>query len=463
MRFFIVAFFISISAFANNTFNEPTFKLEKHYKIIGSFSGDVEEKDSFHLLITKNKDTDRYEILPLMLLNDAFKQLKSISYPKQPSIVSYHASNGILSLVVSSENRKKKFIDIVDINLTTGLYKRSSAIDAENFKATIRKPKANYLVFSNNEEHLEILTVLNSKSMDSLKIPFIPETKAILEDISAKGLDVVNTDEYVDNGSINPIKVYLFDKDLVITKDNLNRNSTNIIKMPIDAPDSSYVEVKTMENNIFRKTKKLASFVYRNKLFKLLLNRNEMDVSMYDLTTKEMISLDINEDAILNKGKSFKGLSKFKKNASKVIYKPTITANATIDGNTVVRINYVDAMTYNYNDNWWWHHEWMWQQQIQKLSIPKGFGPHLYIEDYYFETKSSHFFEFVLDGNDAIAKQESTKTKSAKIDKKTYIDRLTTNKAFKHVSSAFLKNTFRAFIFSKEKKVFTIIDTQLND
>ncbi len=470
MRVLIIAFFISINLSASTSFKEPTFQLEGNYKIIGTFSGDLAKENSFHLLITKNKDTNRYEIIPLTLLNDAFIQLKSISYPKQPSIISYHVSNGVLSVIVSSENRKKKFLDIVDINLSNGLYKRSSAIDAENFKATIRKPETNYLLFSNSEEHLEILTVLNTKSVDSLKIPFTSKTKTILADIHSKGLDVVDTDGYVKNGSISPIKAYLYNQELIITKDNLERNSTNIVKMPLDAPDSSYVEVITIENNIFRKTKKLASFVYENKFFKLLLNRNEMDVSMHDLTTKEMVSLDINEEAILNKGKLFKGLSKFLKNASKVNYKPSITANATVDGNTVVRVNYVDAMTYNYNNLWWWHHDWMWQRDlqwrqhnIQNLSIPKGFGPHIYLEDYYFITESSHFFEFVLDVNNTISKQKSTKTKSADVDKETYIDRLNSNKAFKHVSSAFLNKTFRAFMFSKEKKVFTIIDTPLND
>ncbi len=453
--------------------NSSTLKLEKGYEVIGTFSGDFNSDDSFHLIIAKNTKAKQHELIPVNNKDGNLIRLQPIVFKKQPSIVSYHSNDNGVSIIASYEEKKDELMQVIDLNLETGTHTRSKTFPAKGFKTAIRKEDKNHLLFSNENDDLYVKTIMDCNNINSLRVALSEENKGVLEGLDDETIDAVKTDEYVQNGSINSIKAYVIDNDIVLTRDDNKGKSTNVLRFAANAKGDLDIKSKSYNFNAFEKHKKTSTYVNEDKLFQLLLSKKKMTFNVINLSSDKLEALNLSDGTITKKSIGFTSLEDFIKQATKGSKEPTVTVNTSKEGKSVIRADYVDKADYSYNYNWWWHHQWhhqmmmMWQQQQMmrqiKVNTPTGFGPKLILEDIYYKPVKHHYFEIVIDADNIIDQDATTETKLLKVDKKKHIKELKEKKGLDHMSSVFLGDTFRSFVYDKKSKVFKFEDKQIND
>lgn len=457
--------------------------LPKHYKTENTFSGDLSETSSFHLIFTKNKKTKKFEVFSYLFDGEKIEKLPSFINEKSYSVVSFHQKNNMLSLLLSYKIKKESFVKRIDFDLINKSKTEHQPFKNDHFLTSIRQKEKSILIYK------------DYKKKKSFKIvEFIGSLKPTIKELKLKGkkdkieiffkdksVSSVKTDEFVANGSTRDVRVYFENNTLFFTKDtedpfqinvvgidlnNKRTNVTQVLKFNLNEPNLTPKFV-TFKNGSDKKFKKATSFLSDNKLFQLALSKDTGIIHIADVDTgKSLNTIPLNE-SLNSKAKGnpdFKDIASFLKRAGKNRYNATITANKTKTDKIRVRIDYVD-ITYSYNYDWWWHHQqfMLHQQQHQmfiqqqiRTSVPTGFGPRQPKDDFYNFSERKRFFELLLDANGQLLNEDLPETLYKEIDKKEYIDKLDEVKGYSMESSCFLKDSFRFIAYSKKSKVFTI-------
>lgn len=71
--------------------NEIT--IPKHYKIENTFSGDLVNNSSFHLIFAKNKKTKSFKVFSYLFDGNTIEELPSLKNDKSYGILSFHEEN----------------------------------------------------------------------------------------------------------------------------------------------------------------------------------------------------------------------------------------------------------------------------------------------------------------------------------------------------------------------------------
>lgn len=454
-----------------NPKKERSVSLSKDFKVESTFSGSTFTNESFHLIIAKNIKKKQFEIIPISNTEGRLKQLESITFDKAPSILSFHNLGESISLIVSSKGKKNDVFTVVDLNLSTGIHNKSDSFSGEDFKAVIRKDTKNVLLFS-NKESLKIVEVVNATSVETLNVETTENDVDFLKDLDDSGLEAVNTDEFVANGSISEFRVYSDGETVFITKEDIKEGNTTVRKVSLKEGNRPALDAKVYKSSNGIK-KKSTSFVTGETLYQFQMDKDKGDVNLFDLSSTDNLSLDLSSMSISKKSKDFTGVENFLKNAAKSKNEPTITINRTKSGDLAMRVDYVNKREYNYQYNWWWHHQWMWHQQMMwhhqmmqqqiRSSVPTGFGPSQPDFDMYFTKAENHFFEIVFNATNENIKSDNLEMVHKEIDKRTYIDKLDEDTKVKYASTVFLDNELRYFGYDKKTKSFKVISEELND
>ncbi|MBU2926760.1 hypothetical protein [Winogradskyella psychrotolerans] len=468
MKAFLVLF---IAVFT--IFNHPNdvvvneIELEDHQKVESTFSGNISGDNSFHLIIAKNSDSKDYDVIPYLYQNDEIVKLKPFSFEKQPAILSFHNHGTQLSLVAQSKTGKSEIVNIIDVDLVSGEHIKSDAIDMDDFKTLIRKKDKNLIVFA-DKDAMKILEVKSSQEIKSISVHPDDTSSEFFKSLSKSGLDAINNDEFVANGSISTFRAYSDGKDIIITEENTKEATTNSIQIPLDKGDDITVSSKSFSSNSGdSKIKKSTSYVNDGKLYQFKLGKEVAKLNVFGINDDSKTSLDILSTKPSHTGNAFKDTKDFVKNAAKNVNEPTVTINNTKDGQLKVRFVFVNKNVYNYRYDWWWHHQWhmqqmqmfMHQQQQMRQSIP-SFGPSEGYE-YFFVIEENAFFEITLDSSGHVHEGVSTESLYRDLDKKSYIKPLDDNKKLKHTSTVFTDSKFRYITYNKREKSFKIIDKAL--
>ncbi|WP_242203308.1 hypothetical protein [Aestuariivivens insulae] len=454
---------ITFLVFSFYTFADNKIQLEDHYKVIGTFSGDIEKSNSFHIVIAKNKESKMYEIIPVSYFEMNLIRLPSISFKKQPSIKSFHSNNNVVSLIVAIGNSYPIQKKILDVNFVTGEYKLSKSITVNKLKAIVRKEDKSYII-TGDEGRLYLTKIKSSDQLVSVKIVKGENNALFFKKISNSSFSAVDTDEFVKNGPVQPYKVYCYDDDVMyITKDNFSKKHTSVISVMIDTTDTN-TNIGSVEFSYerFKSPKEASSFLHNGKVFQFVLDKKLGLIKITDFKTHEYKSLLLKEELLYSKGEGFDDLNNFLDQASKGKYKSTITVNESTDGRLIIRCDYVNPTVYGYNYNWWWHHQqFIWHhQQMMMNNIPK-FGPNsnwfnaFKSFDYY---AKDHYFEIVLDKECNIITNngETIKPLVPTIEKKKYTKEVDEDESIDFVSSVFLKDEFVYFYFDKNYDSFRV-------
>ena len=460
--FVILLFTITLFAIENPKTN---IKLDKHYKIENTFSGDLSNENSFHLIFTKNKKSKKFDVFTYIFDGTSVTELKPIESKKKLSVVSFHKKNNTLSLLLSYKNKGKKFLKEYTVDTTNNEIIASEAMNHEDFVASFREKNRSVLIYKTDET----LVFKNFTSLQTVKTAtytFSKKDDYIKEYFEDESVEAVKTDEFVANGAIGTLRSYLKGDDIFFTKENQKKNTTALLKLSLNSEriEGNNIKIFTNKNNK-KRFKKHTSYYNNDHLFLLGLNKKTGTIRIFDTnTSKELSSITIDSSIkeYIKADSKFSGIEKFLKKAGKNRFNPTITVNKTTTENLKVRIDYVDK-DYNYHYNWWWHHHqfMMWQNHMQMQQInfsrPGGFGPSQPSELPFYlakEQKQKRFFEIIIDSNGLLNNEANFETTFKDIDKKKHIDNLENKKKIKHKSSCFLDNSFRYIGYNKRQKIF---------
>lgn len=468
--------FVFLILYVSINYANDVIKLPKHFKVENTFSGDLSDTQSFHLIFSKNKENKQYTIHPYLFDGKEVTTIEPVENNKEFKVVSFHKRNNILSILCSYDIKNKSFLKRVDFNLDTKTSSLSNEFDNEDFLSSVRLKDKTILVYKTDDK-FTIKEFFGNEPVNEKSYTF-KEKDVIKNFLKKENVTTIKTDEFVANGSPNKVKLYYVENSLVFTKDsdepfniaiggiplnNKKTNTTQVLKIDLTTKKVEPVLTK-INNGDGEKFKKATSYFLNNKLFQLALSKKKALVKITDITedkTLNTITLDESLTPYIKGNPNFIGFEKFLKTAGKNKYNATITANSSKNGDElVVRVDYVDK-DYSYNYNWWWHHQqFMMHNQMMhqmRMSVPSGFGPSQ-PDDFAFDfaviKKDKRFFELVIDTNGQLLKNDLPETIYKEIDKKEYIDKLEDVKDIKHESSCFLKDEFRYIGYSRKLKAF---------
>lgn len=445
-------------------------KLPENYKVKGSFSGELNGTDSFHIIVAQNKDQRDFDLFLYAFTANKVEYLTKVTYEKQPSIVSFHSTSNVLTLIVSYENNRKDFYNVLDVNLSNGEVQKSNDLLNENVLATFRDKEVTILLNGSKKEMTA--TIINSSNAMK-KISTTNFNKKIYDKYFNGSVDEINQNEYVKNGSINAVKGYHQGDKLIFTKDSKefvgskSRHYTSTLTF--DLITGSVIE-EIISNASYDNVREYESYLLENVLVQFIGNKKEGWIKVYDtksikqLQNYDLLTIDLNK---ITTGKDFISIEDFLKESGKKKHVITLTLNKTKSSNFLVRLDYV-LNTYNYNYNWWWWHQHMFMmhqnQMMMQNSIPTGFGPDdfsNYLHYLSYEGTNNYSIQFVIDNNGEIVNEPVANTRYKPIDKKKYVDELNDNKTYKHSSSCFVDGIFRYIAYNKKNRSFTVFNKVL--
>ncbi len=435
--------------------------LEKHYKVLETFSGDIKNKETFHVIIAKNKDTKTYDLIPISFFNNNLVRLLPISFKQKPSIRSYHSSNNIITLIICEGTTYPINKMALDINLETGAHKLSGVITTNNFKAVLREENKSFLI-TNQYSDLKITRIEDVNNISTIDLKKNKANASFLKRISKSRIGSVNTNKFVKNGSINSFKMYCDNDILYLTKDDFSNRLTSVITLDTKAVNkTNNSTLNEYRYDKFKAVKEVSSYLYNNCLYQLLLNNDVGFIQINNLNTGTFKSISLNK-AIMDlsiKGEGFVDLKSFLKHATKTKKKSTITVNESLNGEYILRCDFVDSISYGFNYNWWFHQ----QQQFHLNSLPQ-IGPNNSFFDLYYDSISesnNHYFEIIIDQNFNVLDKEKVASKFKYINKNKYFKNIDDNENLKHVSTVFLDDVFVYFYLDSKSNSFKVSNKTL--
>ncbi|WP_299440369.1 hypothetical protein [uncultured Aquimarina sp.] len=469
----IAFIFLTISLHAS----EIDFVLNKGQKVKSTYSGDIDQKSSIHLIIYKDKNRKEYGIKPFFIdENNKIIELNDINFSSEPTILSYHKNEETLTLIASEDTKLKlgiftKKLTIIDVNINTKESKIKVLPKFKLPKVTVRLPEKsillNYIV---EEKRIDITNIVNGDNI--IQTPFnVSEDYGIFKRIFSSQPKFINTNEYIENGAIDDTKVY-YDKGLLYF-DYIRRNNQSILSLVLNPVQSNSLQFQIIDNLDIEKIKNLNSFYHKGNLFLMIKTKKSTILSVVDIKTgsiKFKKPIQGNFIGYFND----ENLRLIDKAIRIQRHKPTITINKSVEGLNVLRLSYVDKTTYNYHNNWWFHHQMfqnmMHQQQEfmrqQNFNRMPSFGPNnetfdLYNTEVPSIIKENEFIKIVFDNNLNPIKNASVKTVKEYIDKNLYLEPFKDQKGIKHFTAAFSTESIRTIHYSKKSKKFIIETSSL--
>ncbi|MGB5983530.1 MAG: hypothetical protein WBG46_15440 [Nonlabens sp.] len=469
-----MASILNLALLAILTFIIPVnqIKIPEHQKILNSFSGNLNDGGSFHLILTKNKDTKNYDILTYTHNDKGFTELPSVSFEKKLGILSFHSNGEAITLIVKSKIDGDTSIQVLDFNQATEHISKSKPILYENYKTIIREDHKNTILFVKDGE-LKTMEILSAENIVDQSIELDYEAKKFMNDLEDEGLTPINTDEYVKNGSIKSFKAYSENGEIIITQDDQSTGFVNLLKLSMSS-EKIVSSFSSLKSKPVEKYKKNSSYFIADKIYQLKMGKKDAKLNVFQADGSSKRTIDLLGTKVLENSSNREAAENFSKKASRNANHPTITLNETKQGAFKIRLDYVNKNTYNYNYHWWWHHHWMMQQQMMihqqmhqnAMRNMSRFGPnsnedHAAIYNLNSIAKQSHF-ELGITANGELIDPKDLKTKKQEIDKQKIIKQIEDDKKLKHSSTVFYDDHYIYFAFAKKQKSFKLIRQEYN-
>ncbi len=455
----LVVLFLSIASLTFNPFpalsKEIKFQLEEHQKLVGTYSGDVDQETSVHLAIYNDKEANTYGIIPFFITKEGkVISLEKVTVTHEPSIISYHFNpqSSNLTLLVQNGKRKDQQLEIIDFSILGHSSSRNTLVDYKEPYLVIRTKEKTFLLFK-EKENLEITTIIDSQKHHSEFFSFSGENAGLYNKIFETTPESINTNEYVEFGSISESKVYFFNERLIFDHSSEDKYTT----LSLDPERNTSISLNEFHLEDVKKLKDINSFIYGSKAFLFLNNKEDINLRSYDLESGKLIFNVLLKEELSGYLDS-EALEKIIRKSSRNSFSLTGTVNEGPENSMVVTIDYVSTRNYNYHYNWWWHHQFMhqqmmWNQQMMQQHIQmqmNTFGPNPEshaTED--FTAKKTQSVQLRIDQDFKFHDGREATTLRPEIDKEKTIEIFKKNKQLKDVSLAFTQTSARAIFYSK--------------
>lgn len=471
MKKLIIFLLIIKTTFSYSQELKEEIKLPKQFKVVNSFSGELKDKESFHVVVARDIRVRDYKLIAFKYSKGFFSNLGVESFKKEPSILSFHSSNSLLTLVVSyNKTKRKQYIRVLDINTDSLKLKKSKEFLNKNSLANFRESHKTILL-NGNKDSLYARIIHNSERIDLVKASDGYNLDLYQNFVDYSTFSTINQNEFVKNGSTSTKKAYYLNNSILVSKelreytDDYHRsfhNETFSFNL-----DSKKLKRKDYYQTKLKKIKKDNSYVLDSLLVQVATNKKEGIITFFNTISKEKLnSIDLSKlnSNQIKTGSSFISISDFLKNVNRDKKELTITLNKTIEGHYLLLLDYVD-ITYNYSYNWWFHHNHMMMHQNMINSSIPNFGPNFtnYFHYIPFEEKRDYSLRFVIDSNGKLLNDVSYKTVFEQTDKQSYIKEVKDEKLLKYTSTCFFKDEFRYFAYNKKTKLFKAYNKIIND
>lgn len=467
--FAVLFIFLSFSIYAGNPFQ---IELPENQKLESSFSIDVSNNKSLHLLMVKNKDTKKWNYRVFFVESDLkTRELETVDFNNMPSILTFHGDEKQTTFTLYCE--KSRELTFLDINHQTGKQQILVLPNQDKPEIAIHDRQKSVLVNAiSGGLNFQIFNIQNSNQFK--KSEFSLSGSALINEVSQifeVDPQAINQNEYVKSGSIAPQKVYLSDNKLYLTKEYLKQRETRVYMIDLENPTSLVEVYKPSDDYRFLD---FNSYISDNHLFVVGTaqpnafhseqNRNDVMISIADLSQKSLLkkfwlSEDVFKNTADEKYKSF--LDQNGENN----YKVTITVNKTKNNYLKFRIGRENKFEYNYYYDWWFHHQFIMMNQQMLMnqqmmnSVPRGFGPCADAYEYYsLKTKELASVEFTLDASMKLINDDSD-TAYPKIDRDKYLEEFKENKKYKKFTACFMANEMR-YIYQDNKTKTVYIESK---
>lgn len=469
---------IALVLFSNIQANpvELDFELEKHQKLIGTYSGDIDQEVSIHLVIFKDKKANDYKIRPFFNdQNGEMTRFADVAVSEEPSIFSFHYDfeKSNLTLILSHGRKASRLLEVIDLNTVSKEIGRKTINEERNPLLRIRTKDRTFLIYKENDglfkktNEIDIRTLYTSKKEIVQTFSFEGKNEELFQKIFEVTPESINTNEWLEHGSIRSSKVYFYNDRLIFDHISIKGYTT----LTLDPEDSTQITFEEYELGDSNKIRGFNSFIYDSKIFIFLNDKNDISLRHYDLESGELLK----EISLLEKLSgviSPEDLKKVIQKSSRERFSLTGTINEGANGSMIISIGYVENANYFYNYDWWWNHHFfnqqmiwnnqMIQQQIQIQSQIRNFGPN---PQFYLPLEiiknEAPTIQFITDSELNILEAQEIEPVRPKIDKEKYIKRFEHYKQFKDVSMAFTKYSGWAVYYSTVTNKLHLLDLKL--
>jgi len=445
------------TSYATDIFN---FKLNENQKFESSCSVSFPDDATLHVVVVKNTETKKYDVLPFFMNNEGnIKEMGTASFEDKPDLLSSHKVGSTVSVLMYS----RRNLTVTDFSLNNTMVITESLELRKRPDNIITQPNQSIVVVPGlNGKELEFILVGNSQSIKQKTTEVPKEYQRSIKNIFATNPDIINTDEFVQNGSIGNNQVYYENGNFImITDENKDEQIEAFIVNPEN--DGSLTRKVFTTTAQLDKIKDGNSYLMDGKIFGMYLGKKDFGISVFDIETgEESKKFLLSED--ISQIESARKTEEYMKSATKQRMRPTIAVNKTKNNNYSVIIDYVDATNYVYH-NWMWMHQMMMMQQMMMLQQQQqtmiragGFGPNPteYEIDEMFYEEQTNSLNITLDQDLNMLRDKSDPTKYQFVDKKKIMDNLKESKDFKNISAAFLENEYHYMYTDKQEETIYI-------
>lgn len=455
--------------------DDYTFTPPKNYNVEGTYSSEMEQGNSFHLVIMKVKGEKVYKIQPVHVKSDGtINEFELVTLTYEPQIVSHHEGDALISFINFNQDAKKLTVfDFNTSNLSVNTTSRGIGLKALN---TVIRLKDKTVILNLDDNKTFSTIVIEGKNSLEKKYHTVPkEYEPAFKEIIKDGVEAINQNEFNEKGSIHKNKVFVNDNELSIIINDEKEVSTQIFKTLLSENGTlKVINIDPAKESALEKIKEYNTYLHNNQIFSVASNKNLMEVFAFDASNGKLVK-KIAVDAILNNSEV---LRDYLKSTSTIRMKSTITVNNTAEGNIVLRLDQADKKTYKYNYNWWWHHNWImqhnmmmhqqWmhqqmQQQIQQMNynIPNRFGPDVasYENQYLdFEIKKEReAIKIVLDkATLSFIPDANSKTSMNEVDREKHLKPFEKDNNKRNLSATFSKNAMHCIYQDRTSKEIRI-------
>lgn len=448
-KVFFFFLFVCNFLFANSvSLYGEVIELEKKYRVKELVSLEVTNSESVNLVYVKNRETKEDATLIFTYKGKEPSLLAEIiRFPKKVLDV-YLIHNNYVFLVMDTI-KELPFVYTVVINSATKNVKASDYIPKKEF-STALNTKSNLYLVSNTDKRISIRLFENGSFREFRLNKFV--NPKISTFFTNKAYEYVDNNEFVKLGSISTKKVYVNKDTLVFTSDNIKKGESQLLKL--SGFNSEKLKYNSFSKKLFTNEvhlKRMATYIFENHFFQLGITKDKkLFYKSWNLTTLEKTNNFEITSSFVNshyKGNRFSSFKKFMRFARKIKHTITLTANATKDNRTLIRIDY-SYPEYGYYDNFWFHQRMFLQMNH---SFPVGFGPNI-VDDYFiFNEDNGDYFQFLI--NDKGAVEEYSKPLLVFQDTIDYSEtrkKYNNTKKFSKTSNIFVGDKY--FMFGYDKK-----------
>lgn len=474
MKYLSILLLLFLMAFVPN----KEIKLEKTQKVLSTFSGNINDTSSFHLILTKNLKDNKHNILPFIFEEEGVNEIPAIEFDNKFEFMSFHTNGDVITLITKTKIGKETSVDVMDIDISNGEVTRSDQIfGIEDLKTVVRAQNKNVLLYV-NELEMSTVTIHSANDFQESFVIKNNQNEEFFTRLEERQIDAIKTNEYTEDGSVNEFKAYLIGEELIVTQDDQLLGQTNVLKLPTTVDGQQFIEIETFTQKSKKRFKKNSSYINNNKLFQLRVGKEHIDLNIFELDNGDVKTVDLNTANVLRHSSDKEATENFIKGSLKNRNQPTLAINAATNNSYSIRLNYENKKKYRYFDNWWWHHDWMWQQNLMfdqmvrdhqrqlRNNLPK-FGPNSTTPEYLLYDhlgmkKKNTAFELGLNANGEVVPISDIKSVFKAIDKKAYIEKLEEDKYLRHTSSTFTDEFCSFITYNRKTKTFTIKREQLD-